>query len=258
MTDRTLHLDPRLGGNASSARDGQADGMPLEGAPVHLQHDQSLLSMPQPEIAASQANFSWGDILSASQAAVADAIPWLMWGVLFLFVIRYTVLLVSGFLDALRYRPLLRIHPHLPPVSLIVPLTGRTASLNAWLTAALALDYPEYEILLVNDGLVDDELLAVKESYGFEHFPEAYRDRLHTRPVSAIHVSVRDRRLRWLEKCRGGRADAINAAVNCARFPLVCVLDVHLVCKVDFLSQMAERYARYAGRQGGADAYPRD
>ncbi|MDP2827451.1 MAG: glycosyltransferase family 2 protein [Sulfuricellaceae bacterium] len=244
MTDRALHLDPRLGGNTSSARDGQTDGMPVEGVPVHLQHDPSLLFMPQPEMAVPQAEFTWSDILSAFQTMVADVIPWLMWAVLFLFVIRYAVLLVSGFLDALRYKPLLKIHPHSPPVSLIVPLTGRTASLRAWLTAALELDYPEYEILLVNDGLADDELMSVKEDYGFERFPEAYRDRLHTKQVSGIHISVRDSRLRWLEKCRGGRADAINAALNCARFPLVCVLDVHLVFKVDFLSQMAERYAR--------------
>jgi cellulose synthase/poly-beta-1,6-N-acetylglucosamine synthase-like glycosyltransferase len=251
MTERALYLDPRLGKSAPSVRDGQVDGrvndMPLEGAPVHLQGDQSLLSLPQAEAVAPQADFAWGDILNTFQTALADAIPWMMWAVLMLFVIRYAVLLASAFLDARRAAPLLQIHQNLPPVSLIVPLTGQTASLSAWLTAALALEYPEYEILLVNDGLADDELMGIREAYGFERFPEAYRDRLHSKPVSAIHASVFDRRLRWLEKGRGGRADAINAALNCARFPLVCVLDVDLVCKVDFLMQLAEHHARTPG-----------
>lgn len=243
MTERALHLDPRLGKNAPSAQ-GQADGLPADGAPIHLQGDQSLFSLPQPESAAPGVDFSWGEIPDVLLAAATDAAPWAAWLVLLLFAARYALLLAGGVLDARRYAPLLQIHRNLPPVSLIVPITGQTACLRAWLAAALELDYPEYEILLVNDGLADDELMAVKADYGFERFPEAYRDRLRTKPVSAVHVSAFDHRLRWLEKGRGGRADAVNAALNCARFPLVCVLDVHLVFKVDFLGQLAERYAR--------------
>lgn len=243
MTERALHLDPHLE-NKSSPANTQPDGLPVEGAPLDLQGDQNLLSLPLPEMASPGVDFSWSEVPDVLLAALTDAAPWAAWLVLLLFAARYAVLLAGSVLTAWRYAPLLQIHQDLPPVSLIVPLTGRTACLRAWLTAALELDYPEYEILLVNDGLADDELMAVKEGYCFERFPEAYRDRLCTKPVSAIHVSVFDRRLRWLEKGRGGRADAVNAALNCARFSLVCVLDVHLAFKVDFLGQIAERYAR--------------
>jgi cellulose synthase/poly-beta-1,6-N-acetylglucosamine synthase-like glycosyltransferase len=56
-------------------------------------------------------------------------------------------------------------------------------------------------------------------------FPEAYWRRLEVRPVRAIYRSTVWPNLRVIDKDNGGKADALNAGINGARFPLVCCVD---------------------------------
>ena len=115
--------------------------------------------------------------------------------------------------------------PATPPISLIVPAYNEAATIGESLRALLLLNYPEYEVVVVNDGSTDDTLQAAIEAFGLVHADAANERILATQPVRGVYRSLMHRELLMIDKANGGKADAINAGVNAAKHPLVCVID---------------------------------
>jgi cellulose synthase/poly-beta-1,6-N-acetylglucosamine synthase-like glycosyltransferase len=129
--------------------------------------------------------------------------------------------------------------PHLlagfaPPVTIVVPAHDEEAHILQTLQS-LRQNYPEYEIVVVNDGSTDRTLEVLAVAYGLAPFPEAYRARLKTQPVRAIYQSRVEPRLRVIDKANGGRGDAVNAGVNIAHYPWVCRVDADSILQRDSL-----------------------
>lgn len=130
--------------------------------------------------------------------------------------------------------------PHLfsgfaPPVTIIVPAYNEEAHILNTLRSLFQHHYPEYEIIVVNDGSKDRTLDVMKKEYSLAPFPEAYRARIHTKPVRAVYHSTVDPRLRVVDKENGGRGDAVNAGINIARYPWVCRVDADSILQKDSL-----------------------
>ncbi len=130
--------------------------------------------------------------------------------------------------------------PHLfsgfaPPVTIVVPAYNEEAHILDTLRSLFQHHYPEYEIIVVNDGSKDRTLEIMKNEYSLEPFPEAYRGRIRTRPVRAVYHSTVDPRLRVVDKENGGRGDAVNAGINIARYPWVCRVDADSILQKDSL-----------------------
>src|SRR6185436_19253120 len=66
---------------------------------------------------------------------------------------------------------------------------------------------------------------------------------LSTQRVRNIYQSVRDPRLRVIAKRNGGKADALNAGINQAQFPLVMVVDADVIVERDALLHLAAPFA---------------
>jgi glycosyltransferase involved in cell wall biosynthesis len=115
------------------------------------------------------------------------------------------------------------------PVSVIVPLAGdvpasAAAPPEGFVAALLALQYPEFEVVVVVDqdhGWLD----ALKAEWKLEAHEFFYRKALATADVRRIYRSPRDARLLVIEKQSGGRADAVNCGVNVARYRYVTTID---------------------------------
>lgn len=112
-----------------------------------------------------------------------------------------------------------------PPVTLLVAARDRAADIVGAVEGLLGIDYPEYEVVVVNDGSADGTLQALVDAFQLEAFPEVYWRRLPTRPVRTIYHSRAHARLRVVDKESGGRADALNAGINASRYPLFCAID---------------------------------
>ena len=119
-----------------------------------------------------------------------------------------------------------RVHSgYEPPVSVIVPAYNEEATVAASVRSMLQLEYPELEVVVVNDGSRDGTLEALRREFALVAYPEAYWRRLDVKPVRGMYRSTRFPNVRVLDKENGGKADATNAGVNAARYPLVCVVD---------------------------------
>lgn len=115
------------------------------------------------------------------------------------------------------------------PVSVLVPAYNEEATIAASVRSMLQLDYPEFEVIVVNDGSRDGTMEALRREFALVPFPEAYWRRLEVRPLRAIYRSTRHPNLRVIDKENGGKADALNAGVNAARYPLFCGVDADSV-----------------------------
>jgi hypothetical protein len=106
-----------------------------------------------------------------------------------------------------------------PPVSVLVPAYNEEATIAASVRSMLQLDYPELEVIVVNDGSRDGTLEALRREFALLPYPEAYWRRLEVKPVRAIYRSTKFRNLRVIDKENGGKADALYAGINAARYP---------------------------------------
>ncbi len=122
------------------------------------------------------------------------------------------------------------------PISIVVPAYNESVSIITSVKAMLQLEYPEFELVVVNDGSTDDTLQKLIDEFGMRKFPEAYRARVQSEPVKAVYRSARYSNLSVVDKVNGGsKADASNAGINVCRYPLVCVVDADSILQPDSL-----------------------
>lgn len=135
-----------------------------------------------------------------------------------------------------RARALIR-EVDLPSVSLIVPAYNEGLTIADTVHALLALDYADYEIVVVNDGSPDDTLDVLRRTFGLVEAPVAFALPLQTSPLRGIFRSVDVPRLVVIDKDNGGaKADASNAGINAASGDLVVVIDADTVLQPNALS----------------------
>jgi cellulose synthase/poly-beta-1,6-N-acetylglucosamine synthase-like glycosyltransferase len=121
------------------------------------------------------------------------------------------------------------------PVTLLIPAYNEEETVAATVRSLLQLNYAHFEIIVVNDGSSDRTLDVLKESFGLRPFPEVIRRRLATEPVRTVYRSTIHPELKVIDKDNGGKADALNAGINLARYPLFCALDADGVLRPDSL-----------------------
>jgi len=126
--------------------------------------------------------------------------------VIFLVILflRYFTLLWFAYLGHAE-RNVLRVkkHDEMPGVSVIVPAYNEGELMERALKSLLELDYPEYEIVVVDDGSTDDT------------FARAVR-------WEGRHGSVN---VRVITKPNGGKASALNAGIAASKNPFLLCMD---------------------------------
>jgi cellulose synthase/poly-beta-1,6-N-acetylglucosamine synthase-like glycosyltransferase len=170
------------------------------------------------------------------RAFIASVLTWFEVGVLVYFLIINSLYLwFAGFayVALVRYRrrwtprelgAVMR-SPATPGISVIVPAFNEQAGIVPTVRSLLALNYPQFEIIVVDDGSKDGTLPLLREAFGLVRAPGSYDARIPTAEVKGIYRSLTVREVVAIEKANGGKADALNAGINAASYPLVCVID---------------------------------
>lgn len=129
------------------------------------------------------------------------------------------------------------------PISVVIPAYNESASIITSVRAMLQLEYPDFELVVVNDGSSDDTLDKLIDAFQLRPFPEAYRARIPCAEVRGIYRSVRFSNLRVVDKVNGGsKADASNAGINACRYPLLCVVDADSILQPDSLRRVVRPF----------------
>jgi cellulose synthase/poly-beta-1,6-N-acetylglucosamine synthase-like glycosyltransferase len=126
--------------------------------------------------------------------------------------------------------------PLVPPITLIAPAHHEESSIRVAVRNLLELDYPELEIIVVNDGSADRTLEEMREEFCLRPVRAIYVPTLESARMRGLYRSGVDARLLVVDKEPGGsKADAVNAGLNAATSPYVCIVDADSVLERDAL-----------------------
>ena len=137
---------------------------------------------------------------------------------------------------------LLRGADVIPPVSVLVPAFNEERTIVASIRSFLSLEYPNHEVLFVNDGSTDGTMQALIDAYDLYEVPPSYKTIVPTATVKAYYRSHVHTGLACVDKENGGKGDSLNAALNAARFPYVLALDADTLIEPDALLRLARPF----------------
>ncbi len=128
--------------------------------------------------------------------------------VIFLFILlfRYFSILVLAYLNVTKYT--VEDYPsYFPFVSIIVPVYNEEKVVEQSVKSLVELDYPNYEVIVVNDGSTDNTAKVAETLVGY-----------HKGKKSMVKVSL-------INKPNGGKAKALNAGIQFSDAEFVVCVD---------------------------------
>jgi cellulose synthase/poly-beta-1,6-N-acetylglucosamine synthase-like glycosyltransferase len=180
---------------------------------------------------------------------IAEAIAWLVITSGLVQVLLYIVQLLFAAL-ALHKRPPVEVSAALwqryadlaPPIAIVAPAYNEALTIAESVRALLALHYPDFEVIVVNDGSRDSTLQVLIDSFGVRPVERFHELAIENRPLRGIYANPALPRLLVVDKENGGKADAMNAGINVARTPLVCVIDADTLLEPDALLRVVRPF----------------
>jgi len=179
----------------------------------------------------------------------AEIVTWIVIGAGLIQIALYILQLVfAGY--ALHHRPPLpstsllweRYGDLAPPIAIIAPAYNEELTIIESVAALLALHYPDFEVLVINDGSKDATLQRLIDHYRLTPV-ERYHDlAVKNQPIRGLYATPDIPRLLVIDKINGGKADAMNAGINLARAPLICVIDADTLLEPDALMRVVRPF----------------
>ncbi len=126
----------------------------------------------------------------------------------------------------------------LEPISIIVPAYNEALNIEENVKSLLNLEYPKYEVVVVNDGSKDETLKALIEAFDLRRVDYKYDQKIQTRHVKAVYKNRFYGNLVVIDKVNGGKADALNVGINFSQYDYVCGIDADSLIESDGLLKM--------------------
>ncbi|MBE4908937.1 glycosyltransferase [Bacillus luteolus] len=148
-------------------------------------------------------------------------------------IIFYSVLLITSIFQLRReyqlddeepYEEILQVS-YSKPVSILVPAYNEGVGIYSSVRSLLSIEYPEYEVVVINDGSKDNTLEKLIERFNLVKTNHVIQKKLETKEVKAIYRSTIYEHLIVVDKENGGKADALNVGINVSRYPYFCSMD---------------------------------
>jgi cellulose synthase/poly-beta-1,6-N-acetylglucosamine synthase-like glycosyltransferase len=134
------------------------------------------------------------------------------------------------------------------PISLLVPAYNEETTIVENVRSLLSLHYPNFEVVVINDGSSDGTLKAVVEAFGLAPVQRYFKETVKHRPIRSLHGSARFPRLLVVDKENGGKSDALNTGINLSRKPVFCAVDADSVLEADALLRAIQPFAERPDR----------
>ena len=136
-----------------------------------------------------------------------------------------------------------------PAVSFIIPAYNEGRHLIDTINAALSADYPNFQVLIVNDGSTDITLPLLKRHYQLQGQDDAVatqKSRLSQTPINQIYVSALEKRLTVIDKPHSGKSDSLNVGIDYVDSPYICCMDADSIVTPDALRKLMTKFINQA------------
>ena len=163
----------------------------------------------------------------------------------------YTLLIILAWRDMVRHSHLstsraarrqLTGEFYYKPVSVIVPARDEEAVIAESVRALLNLHYPEFEIIVVNDGSTDGTLSRLETEFALVVSKKPVCLRVPHEPIRGVYRSPEYPNLFVVDKENGGKADAINAGINVSSYPIFCSIDADSLLEPDAILKSSKLF----------------
>jgi len=142
------------------------------------------------------------------------------------------------------------------PVSVIVPAFNEEQVVAVTVQSTLDLRYPEYEVIIVDDGSTDDTFGVLDRMLDLEPYVHFERRIVECAPVVGVYRSRRHPQVRVIQKQnQGTKADACNCGLNFARYRYVLTTDGDTLYEPDALLNAMRLVVRDPERIVGLTGY---
>lgn len=129
------------------------------------------------------------------------------------------------------------------PISILVPSYNEEVTVCDTIESLLCLDYPGYEIIVVNDGSTDETANVLKKTYQLKKVVRPIRKQIPCKEEKDIYEGVwKGVKITLINKENGGKADALNMGINACNYPLYVCMDADSVLQKDALRKIVEPF----------------
>ncbi len=162
----------------------------------------------------------------------------------------YTSLLALSFVESRRhtrriafggYDVILK-SPLTLPITVLMPAYNEAETIVEAVNAMRLLEYGEFEIVVIDDGSKDETLARLIEAFSLTKIERPVRRTLPCAELRGVYSSPSVANLSVISKMNGGKADALNAGVNIARYPLFCAVDADAILEPDALLRVVKPF----------------
>ncbi|NJW53050.1 glycosyltransferase family 2 protein [Salinimicrobium oceani] len=138
-----------------------------------------------------------------------------------------------------------------PRVSLIAPAYNEGRTIVENVKSLLAINYNNFDVIVVNDGSKDDSIAILKKAFELEISEKKYKALIPTKEVKAIYQSSNKAfsKLIVVDKQNGGKADALNTGMNVSENPYLVCIDVDCIMDKDVLLKLAKPYLEFSDKR---------
>lgn len=168
---------------------------------------------------------------------------------IYFFVISYSIYVVlmvislfgghkQNVLWAMKSAQMLYEDDLLPPISIIAPAYNEEVNIITSIQSLLNLKYPNYEVIVINDGSKDRTLEVLIDHFKLKRTSPYINLILQTKNIRGIYRNREYPNLIVVNKVNGGKADALNVGINVSNHPYICGIDADSVLDQDALLKL--------------------
>lgn len=121
------------------------------------------------------------------------------------------------------------------PVSVILPAHNEERWIADSLRALLNLNYPEFEIIVVNDASVDKTQGILDTILELQSLDVSYSSQFSRAKIHEVYKSRRYSNVTVIKSSGFRKAGALNAGLNFARYKYICIIDADTILEPEAL-----------------------
>ena len=119
---------------------------------------------------------------------------------------------------------------HFIPISIIVPAFNEDVTIVENVRSLLSLNYPLYEIIVVDDGSSDETSAKLIEAFDMLPIRRPIQRKVECQPVEFVYEAATHKvPLTLIRKKNGGKADSLNMGINACKYPYFICIDADSV-----------------------------
>ena len=122
-----------------------------------------------------------------------------------------------------------RTEANAPRISVIAPAFNEELSIAQSIQSLLSLQYPDLEVIVVNDGSKDRTMEILHDTFALVPVEREIDRALHMTRVTGCYASSKYDNLLVIDKENGRKADATNAGISYSSGDLICIIDADSV-----------------------------